>query len=127
MRARGFTLLEVLIALAFAAVALIALFGAAAATVRTTSALRDRTFAHLVASNVLAELRASERWPAVGAFEGDARQAGRDWHWRVEVKATEDADVRRIELTVDDAEHERAAALAGFIGRPQPRAPAGGG
>lgn len=126
MRARGFTLLEVLIALAIAAIALVALFGAAAATVRTTDTLRDRTYAHLVAANLVAELRARESWPALGTSTGEATQAGRRWLWRAEVHSTDDGSIRRIDVSVDDETGARAGTLIGFIGQPQPRAGAGG-
>jgi general secretion pathway protein I len=122
MRARGFTLLEVLVAMAVASLALLALFGAAAATVRTTDVLRDRTYANLVATNALAELRARDTFPAPGALTGEAQQAGRIWRWRGVVTTTEDADIRRIDLVVDDADGVRASTLIGFLGRPQPRA-----
>jgi general secretion pathway protein I len=127
MRSRGFTLLEVLVAMAVASLALLALFGAAAATVRTTDVLRDRTYANLVATNVLAELRARDSWPEPGALSGTARQAERDWRWQAVVSTTEDADVRRLDIVVDDADGERAGALIGFLGRPQVRPPPPGG
>lgn len=121
MRARGFTLLEVMVAMAVASLALLALFGAAAATVRTTDVLRDRTYANLVATNALAELRARDAFPDAGALTGEALQAGRIWRWRGVVSTTVDADVRRIDLMVDNAAGERAGTLVGFLGRPQPR------
>ena len=126
MRARGFTLLEVLVAIAIAAIALVALFGAAAATVRTTDALRDRTYAHLVAANLIAELRARETWPALGASTGEATQAGRRWRWHAEVRATDDGSIRRIDVAVDDESGARAGTLVGYLGEPQSRAGDGG-
>jgi general secretion pathway protein I len=122
-RPRGFTLLEVLVAMAVASLALLALFGAAAATVHTTDVLRDRTYANLVATNVLAELRARDGWPEPGTLAGTARQAERDWRWQATVTTTEDADVRRLDIVVDDAAGERAGSLIGFVGRPQLRPP----
>ena len=121
MRARGFTLLEVLVAMAVAALALLALFGAAAATLRTTSQLRERTYAHLVATNALAEMRATDAWPAPSTIEGDARQGDRVWRWHAVVSKTDDADIRRIDFTVEDDQGERVGSLIGFVGRPQPR------
>jgi general secretion pathway protein I len=122
-RSRGFTLLEVLVAMAIASLALLALFGAAAATVRTTDVLRARTYADLVATNLLAEMRARDSWPEAGALSGNAQQAGREWRWRAVVTPTDDADIRRLDIVVDDADGERAGTLVGFIGKPQPRPP----
>lgn len=120
-RLRGFTLLEVLVAMAIASLALLALFSGAAATVRTTDVLRDRTYANLVATNVLAELRARGSWPEPGTISGTAEQAGRTWRWRSVVTTTEDADLRRLDISVEDADGARAGTLIGFVGRPQAR------
>jgi general secretion pathway protein I len=120
-RARGFTLLEVLVAMAVASLALLALFSAAAATIRTTDVLRDRTYANLVATNLLAELRARDAWPEPGALTGTSQQAEREWRWRATVSTTDDADVRRLDIVVDAADDGRAGSLIGFIGRPQLR------
>lgn len=126
-RARGFTLLEVLVAMAIAAIALVALFGAAAATVRTTDVLRDRTYGHFVAANLLAEMRARDQWPDPGASSGVAQMAGRTWSWRAEVSTTEDASIRRVDLSVDSSDGVRAATLFGYLGEPQAAPPGGGG
>lgn len=120
--ARGFTLIEVVIAMAIAALALVALFAASAATTRTTDVIRERTWAALVAGNALAELRARDAWPAVGTLDGAARQADRDWRWTAKVSATENAEVRRLDFEVFDAGGAKVGGMVGFIGRPQARA-----
>ena len=117
-RQRGFTLFEVIVAMAIAAIALFALFGNAAATVRNAAAMRDRTYGQLVASNQLAELRARGSWPSTGTLSGSSELAGRTWSWRAEVKATEDPAIRRIDFSVQAADGNTAATLVGFIGRP---------
>jgi len=120
---RGFTLIEVLVAMAIAALALLALFAAAAATGRTTDVLRDRTYANLVATNVLAELRARGTWPEPGELAGSVRQAEREWRWQATIVTTDDADVRRLDIVVVGEDGARAGSLIGFVGRPQRRTP----
>lgn len=116
-RGRGFTLLEVVIAMAIAAVALLALFGAASATSRDAAALRDRSYGQLVASNALAELRARRSWPS-GTLTGASDIAGRRWQWRAEAAATEDPAIKRLDISVQAEDGSTAATLTGFLGRP---------
>jgi general secretion pathway protein I len=114
-QARGFTLLEVLIALVVVALALLALTRTAGGQVRNFEALRERSLASWVAANVLAETRLATPMPATGKRDGRARLANRDWRWQLEVQATEDPDMRRLEVRVyaGDAA-EPSASLTGF-------------
>ena len=117
---RGFTLLEVLIALVVVSLALLALTRTAGSQVSRFDGLRERTLAGWVAANVLSETRIAMPLPAVGKREGRTRLANRDWRWSLEVKATDDADMRRLDVLVfaaDDA--EPSASLTGF-GSSQP-------
>ena len=117
-QARGFTLLEVIVATAIAATALLALYGAAGATSRNAAVLRDRTYGQLVASNRLAELRARRAWPATGTLQGTSDMAGRRWTWRAQVLTTDDAAIRRVDFSVSAEDGTTAATLIGFLGRP---------
>jgi len=89
MRARGFTLVEVMVALAIVAIALPALLTTLYQQADDTAYLRDKTLAQMVAANKLAELRLAVA--ATGAIaatrdSGEARLAGRDWSWWVTIQ-----------------------------------------
>lgn len=89
--ARGFTLLEVLVALAVVAIALGAGIKAAGSNIGNAAYLRDRTFAHWVAMNKLTEMETMKKFPAPGSTErGTMLMAGHEWHWKVETKVTKD-------------------------------------
>lgn len=119
-RARGFTLLEVLIALVVVALALLALTRTAGGQVRSFESLRERTLAGWVAANVLAETRIATPMPPVGKRDGRSRFADRDWRWKLEVKATDDPDMRRLDVLVFLADAQQpSASLSGF-GSAQP-------
>ena len=125
VRERGFTLLEVLVALAIVATALAALVRAGSDNATTAVYLRDKSLAEWVALNRIAELRLEREWPSPGTREGEARMAERTWNWTVEVSETFDPDVRRADVTVRaaDAEIEGGGAAvrrAAFLGRPPP-------
>lgn len=115
----GFTLIEVLVALAVIAVALTAVMHNFGQSVDTAGALRERTIALWVAQNRLAMHYTVRDWPTPDVSEGTADMAGREWRWREQVAATPDADVRRVEIEVRAAAgREAAARLVGFLARP---------
>lgn len=103
-RARGFTLVEVLVALAIVAIGMAAVLGTLTTSANTVSYLRDKTFANWVALNQIANLRLSGQMTRTGNSEGDTDYAGRKWHWRQEVNATEIPGVVRIDVRVRPAD-----------------------
>lgn len=117
-RARGFTLIEVLIALAVVALALLALTRTASVQVQSFDALRERTLAGWAAANALTETRLANTFPPTGRSDGRTRLAGRDWRWTRDVQATPDAGIRRIDIRVFAGEsNEPSATLSGFAGQ----------
>lgn len=83
--ARGFTLLEVLVALAVLALALAAGIKAAGSNIDNSAYLRNRTLAHWVAMNKLTEMQVFNKFPATGTTErGSLLLAGSEWYWTVQ-------------------------------------------
>ena len=118
---RGFTLLEVMVALAVVAIALAALVKGGGQSAVTAAHLRDKSFAHWVAMNRVAELRLQPQWPATGESRGDEEMARRRWYTLARVSATEDADLRRLEVEVRGSEEKEAPVIArvtAFLPRP---------
>ena len=113
----GFTLIEVLIALAVVALALLGLTRVAALQVRDFDALRERTFAGWVAANVLEETRLASSLPSTGRSDGRVEFAARSWRWTRDVSTTPDPSVRRVDVRVFEGEaKEPVASLSGFAG-----------
>jgi general secretion pathway protein I len=114
----GFTLIEVLIALAVVALALLGLTRVAALQVRDFDALRERTLAGWVAANVLEETRLAATMPSTGRSDGRVELAARSWRWTREVGTTPDPSVRRVDIKVFAGESsEPIASLSGFASR----------
>jgi len=101
---RGFTLIEVLVALAIVAIGMAAVLGTLTSSANTISYLRDKTFAQWVALNQIATLRISGQMTPVGNSDGNIDFAGRGWHWRREVVATQVPGVVRIDVKVRPAD-----------------------
>ncbi len=102
----GFTLLEVLVALAILAVTMAAVSRTARSSIQHVDALRTRVIANWVAQNRLALHQARGDWLPTGIQAGEERQAGQSYPWREEVIATPNPTMRRIVVDVyapDDA------------------------
>jgi general secretion pathway protein I len=113
----GFTLVEVLIALAVVAIALLALTRAATVQVQSFDGLRERTLAGWVGANVLSETRLATAMPPTTRSDGHMQFAGRDWRWTRDVQATPSPEIRRIDISVYLGEsHDPSATLSGFAG-----------
>jgi general secretion pathway protein I len=84
-RDRGFTLLEVLIALAIVAMSAGALLGTVTSSASNVSYLKDKTLAEWVALNRLTEIRIAQQFPDPGKRTGNAELGGMKWQWEQEV------------------------------------------
>lgn len=113
--AAGFTLVEVLVALAIVALAITAVLVSMMRQIEGTTYLRDKMFAHWVAENQLelALLRnaASNQLPN-DAGSGSVEMAGSTWYWRAEPKRTAADGFKQLEISVSNSEDKNIAPLA---------------
>lgn len=125
--AAGFTLVEVLVALAIVAFGLIAVFGQLNQSATAAIRLRDKTIAHWIAMNILTERRLLQQLPDAGTESDDIEMANARWHYVVTYAETGVEGMRRAEVTVafaDDDERPIATAT-GFLAEGANLAPAG--
>ena len=114
----GFTLIEVLVALAVVAVALSAGMRALAQSADGATSLKARTLALWVAENRLARAQLADPSPAAGLTNGDETQAGVTFAWRQTISATPNPAFRKIDIVVTEpARPDYALArLGGYVG-----------
>jgi general secretion pathway protein I len=121
-RSRGFTLLEIIIALAIAALAITAVAKAIGSAATVAGETEERMLAVWAASNRLSELRITRAWPAPGNSEATSTMGGRTWYLAQTVSDTDNPDVRRVEVSVfTDVRHSvREYQAFGYVARYQP-------
>lgn len=113
--ARGFTLLEVLVALAVLALAMAALVRTASQETRSLADERERTLAQWVAANAIAETRLATPLPSSGERSGEVEMGGRRWRWDLRISMATDDGIRRLDVVVRPAQSsEPLLTLSGF-------------
>ncbi|MBW6525381.1 type II secretion system minor pseudopilin GspI [Sphingomonas sp. RHCKR7] len=116
---RGFTLIEIMVALAVFSLAALALIRLEGQTIRSTGALSATLLAQAVARNVAIEAVTDAEPPVRGRASGVEQNGGRSWTWVREVQPLGDGDVMRIDVSVSDP----SGAVLGRMTMVRPPAP----
>jgi general secretion pathway protein I len=104
VRDRGFTLLEMLVALAVLSIAALALVRLDAFTVRSTARLTEGTLARVVANNQAVDLLTDPAPPAIGTARAGVTNGGIAWTVTTRTAATADPSLLRIDILVTGAD-----------------------
>lgn len=114
---KGFTLIEVLIALVILAVALMAIVKATDTNIHNLDYLRDKITAQWVADNVLANMQADLLVaPRETQQQGEMQMLNRTWYWQVTPEQQTNTAIKRIDIAVSAKENNKPLAhLIGFI------------
>lgn len=98
---KGFTLIEVLVALTVITFALSAIIRATGVMTANTAHLKEKTYAHWVAMNRVAELRVTKAWPSIGNSSDDVEMFGQEWRWTQKVSQLAFSEhMRQVEVSV---------------------------
>lgn len=117
LSAAGFTLIEVLVAMAIIAVTLAATSRVAGHAIDVSAELKHRVAADLVAQNRLELHKARRDWLAAGNFTGEEHQAGVTLQWHEEITETPNPAFRKVIVEVYSAEDPKfiLRRLVGFL------------
>jgi general secretion pathway protein I len=96
----GFTLIEVMLAMAVFSIAGIALLSAATNNARNIGYLEDKMFANWVAANQLVATHLVDTWPPKNNLKGEVELAGRAWFWQQKVIKTTNNDMRAVVMEI---------------------------
>ncbi|TDR70750.1 type II secretion system minor pseudopilin GspI [Paludibacterium purpuratum] len=116
---RGFTLLEVLVALAITAIALAALLRASGLAAENSMTLRERMLAGWVAEDLMAWLQRSDNPPPLGEQRGALSRDDHDWRWHQSVAPSDEEGLLRVEISVQSGRGADypLASLVSFVPR----------
>ena len=118
-RSRGFTLLEVMVALTVASLSLFAVMASISQMVDASTTIRDRTYASWIAQNKLAEMRLQGTTPEVGESSDEVDYANLEWRWEAAISETGVENLYRVDVDIFIAGEDNAIwRSTGFIGEP---------
>ncbi|WP_111656616.1 type II secretion system minor pseudopilin GspI [Isoalcanivorax indicus] len=122
-RERGFTLLEVLVALGILVFAITTLMQSMGTAASNTYMLDERTQAYMLASNKLVELQVYQQWPETGSQDERIERGERHWLVRTRISGGPYPDTRRVDVEVGpdrEAGRERQVlyVLTSLLGKP---------
>lgn len=119
LRCKGFTLIEVMVALAIVALSLTAVAASMVQMIDAANTMRDRTYASWIAQNKITEIRLAADAPVVSATSGEVDYANTTWEWRAVVTESGVEDLFRIDVSVGLAGSEDIIrSVTGFVGLP---------
>ena len=115
----GFTLIEVMIAMAIAVLGLAAVGSSVSQMVDAGNTMRQRTYASWIAQNKIVELRLTNVTPDISETSGEIDYANREWSWRTTISETGIDKLYRVDVRVGLAGgDENIRTVSGFIGEP---------
>jgi general secretion pathway protein I len=118
----GFTLIEVMLAMAIFAIAGVALVSSADTTFKNLSHLETKVFASWVASNQLVSASLEPKWPLKNKKKGKVEMAGREWFWQQKVLKTEDKNMSQLvmEVRLEEKGEHSLAELTTYVAKGTP-------
>lgn len=118
-KSKGFTLIEVMVALAIAALGLAAVAASVSQMVDAATSMKQRTYADWIAQNKIAEMRLANVVPETSSSSGELQYAGSEWAWRATVSETGVENLFRVDVAVSVPGNEAVIrTVTGFIGEP---------
>jgi general secretion pathway protein I len=121
--ARGFTLIETVVALLIVSLGMTAVFMQLGQFATSAILMQDKTLASWIGSNVVTELSLETAWPAFGDSDDEIEYAGRLWNVNIVISETEVENLRRADVSVSLADRPERIIhrVSGLIEPPVPQ------
>jgi general secretion pathway protein I len=118
LQQKGFTLLEVLVALAIIGLGMVAVFSQLNQSLLAASRLRDKTLASWIALDRITELRVRKAFPKVGESSDEIEMANMNWSYTIKTVPLTDT-IRRLDVSVSFADTPGyvLTTVSGFVGQ----------
>ncbi len=117
---RGFTLVEVMVALVVVALSLTGIAVVLGDMLNNANWLKQSTYASWIAQNKIVELRAANEIPNADETTGEVTYANSVWEWRAVVTETGIENLWRVDVSVGRPGGNNIRTVTGFIGEPVP-------
>lgn len=122
IKQRGFTLLEVMVALFIFAVTGTAILKTTAEHLNSLGKLEEITFATWVANNRLTQLslESTKKWPPKNNQKGEAEMVDRTWYWQQEITKTPEDGMLQVTIRVglDENHKGEITSVTSFVAKP---------
>jgi general secretion pathway protein I len=114
---KGFTLIEIMVALAIITITLGAIIENTTAANINAQYLRDKTVAGWIAMNQISLVRAKRQWSNSSSKQGEVEMAGQQWEWKMDFVKTDDANMKRLNIQVFKLDETKPiVTMSGFMG-----------
>lgn len=118
LRQRGFTLVEVLVALVIFGVIAASVLKTLQDSVRQQAALEERLAANWVAQQALEEIRLRTDWPPLGKKTEKVIVGEREWQVAAEVKSTNEPRMRHLIVQVGWPDQDPILTIDSWVAQP---------
>lgn len=116
---RGFSLLEILVALAIFSVMSVAAYHQVSAISTTAIRIEEKYYALWVGENILEQYFIDREWPSTGEDVVEYEMAGRKWYVKTIIKSSDNADIKILETSIykDNSDESPTLTLYRMIGK----------
>jgi general secretion pathway protein I len=105
---KGFTLIEVMIALAVVAIGLMATLKAINEEVNGANMTRNKMLALWVLENKVSEIRLSANLPSIGTNQGQQILYSQTWQWQTNTTLTANPKIRKVEIAIFSSQTKKS-------------------
>ncbi len=115
---KGFTLIEILVALSVIAISLGAILSTSGSQAQQATYLKQKSIAHWVAMNEITRLQVENSFPSLGDEKGSTEMANHEWFWtRITKELAVTKKIREVSFQIytDKQRKNKLAQLTGNV------------